>query len=209
MDNNLTVYFADGSEGDLARLQREYGAGIRVLRSSSAHAFRLRKINILTTGEVNLRVWVIGKDGKPVVGQAVTYTFPDLDNPDANLPALGESVASRWAARGVLNKNRTDGAGKVEFQLGDQSWIKDGRGPYAVFAISPTISSDCIDGIGWIPFTEHYGPCELFFYEEDAADDPRPLPGDDTDDDEEPTDAGNALERIAIALERLVAHFGA
>jgi hypothetical protein len=107
-------------------------------------------------------------------------------------------VANPQGAYG--SKHRADGMGRVEFQIGSSSWIRDGRGPYSVFVLSPTIGSDCMDGIGWMGGTNHVGPCELFF----AADaDPDPEP------DPQPDDVTGYLAHISATLDRLTAHLGA
>jgi hypothetical protein len=197
----LEVYGKDGQVHDLAWLQANYGAGLKVLRSNQTHAFRLRKINIMTSGEVLIRIWVMDKTGKPAVGQPVTYTYPSLGSPSGDLQLIS-GVLDCWAPRGVLNKNRVSGAGTVEFQIGDQSWIKGGRGPYSAFVLSPTAGSDCIDGTGWLGGTNHEGPTELFFYEEDGTTPPPPDPSGDLTE---------VLARIAVVDAKVTvlgAHLG-
>lgn len=202
MDNDkLEVFTPHNGTQDLAWLQAHYGAGIQLLRSAQKSAFRLRKINIMTSGDTVIRIWAFNKNGQPAVGQPVTYTYYRLDGTNPDLPAI-TGVVDKWASRGVQNKNRVDGTGKVEFQIGSDSWIKNGTGPYAAFVLSPSIGSDCLNGIGWLGGTNHEGPVELFFYEE-SGDEPPPPPPDDGD---------NAAVLAAIAvlngkMDKLLKHF--
>lgn len=198
MDDKLEVLTPHDGTQDLAWLQAHYAPGLRVLRSTLKAAFRLRKINIMTSGDKLLRVWVFTKDGKPAIGQPTTYTYYRLDGTNPGLPAI-TGVIDCWAPRGVLNKNRVDGTGKVDYEVGDQSWIKNGVGPYAAFVLSPSIGSDCIDGIGWLGGTNHEGPMELFFFEEDGS--PPPPPVDD--------DVLKAIAAVDAKVDKLLKHFTA
>lgn len=199
MDDKLEVFTPHDGTQDLAWLQANYAPGLRVLRSQQTAAFRLRKINIVTSGVTNLTIWVFDKNGKPAIGQPTTYTYYRLDGTNPSLPAITGTV-DLWAPRGVLNKNRVDGTGKIDYQVGSDSWIKNGVGPYAAFVLSPSIGSDCIDGIGWLGGTNHEGPMELFFFEED--DTPPPPP-----DDGDQTDVLAAIAALDVKVSMLMKHF--
>lgn len=160
----IKVYFPDGSTGDVARMQAEYGSGIGVLHSTAAHKYELQAINIMTSGEQNIRVMVSDRFGKPAVGVPVTYTFPDLNEPEPSLSPLS-GPAAHWCPKGVTTKNRTGATGMVDFQIGPDSWIQHGKGPYSIFVISPDLDSDGLAYTGWKPYTNHEGPVELFFQE--------------------------------------------
>lgn len=220
--SDLEVFFPDGTTGDLARLQREYGSKIQVCRSVLPAAFRLRKINIDNSGNTLIRIWVFDKRGMPAVGQPVTYSYPQLGGGYSGLPLI-TGVKDAWTTRGVQNKNRCDGMGRVEFQIGSDSWIKDGAGPYIGYVLSPTIGSDCLAYFGWLGGTNHVGPCELFFYEEDGSTpppvDPPPVDPGDGDDEPGPVDSPDVLAAInetnrllglqLAELRSLAAHLGA
>jgi len=164
----IEVIDGDGSSHDLAWLQQNYGAGIRVLYAEPP-CFQLVKIMIDVSDNVSLNLWVQQENGQPQVGQPCTYSYPAPGQSDPtvrsspDLPAIPASVKSRWCATGVQNKNLTDGSGFVSFQIGSSSWISNGRGPYAVWVMSPSVASDCFDGAGWKALTNHHGPTQLVF----------------------------------------------
>lgn len=189
----------DGQIHDLAWLRQTYGAGIMFHQAAAPHRFALREVNVMTSGETILRVWVVDAAGRPAIGQPVTYSFPTLQDPSQDLAAIPNAYCSRWAPRGVLNKNRADGSGRVEFEIGSNSWIRGGRGPYAVWVLSPSIESDCLDGIGWQMATEHHGPCELVFEEINASGAP------DGGEDETPAPEPSSSPDLVSALDRLTA----
>jgi hypothetical protein len=180
------VEVVDGQGGvhDLAWLQANYGALIAV-HQVPAPCYRLKRIIIKETGDVNLDVWVHNKDGQPEMGTPCTYSFPaaGADDPlvrsSADLPTIPAAFLSRWAETGVLNKNATGGDGHVSFQIGSQSWISSasGGGPYAVWVLSNRLPSDCVNRIGWRVLTNHFGPT-TFLFEEVTADVVVPPSGD-------------------------------
>jgi hypothetical protein len=184
--SNYPIEVVDGQGGihDLAWLQKNYGALIAV-HQVPAPCYRLKRIIIKETGDVNLDVWVHNKDGQPEMGTPVTYSFPasGADDPlvrsSVDLPAIPAAFLSRWAETGVLNKNATGGDGHVSFQIGSQSWINSstGGGPYAVWVLSNRLPSDCINRIGWRVLTNHFGPT-TFLFEEVTADVVVPPTGD-------------------------------
>jgi hypothetical protein len=172
----LEVIDIDGSKYDLTWLKERYAAGIELHQAQGYPRFELQKV-FITQGPTILRFTVLQADGTPAVGQPAAYSFPTLGSPSQELaPISGDKSA--WFGRGCLE--RCNPRGEHEFQIGSQSWIKNGVGPYAVAVISPSTYSDCLAGLGWLGGTDHRGPCEFLFREvlQPGGTDPGPDPED-------------------------------
>jgi len=193
------VVFHNGETHNMAWMKANYGAGIEVRRSTAANKFKLIAVNIMTDGTTNLRLWVKDVNGQPKIGQPTTYSFPDPGSPSGELPYIPEAYKSRWSERGVLNKNSTGGDGRVDFQIGDGSWIRGGKGPYTAWVLSPSIESDAMVYTGWKMGTNHEGPVELFFQQVSGTT-PEPEPPDEPDEPDEPGEPGEPLPGEVVPL---------
>jgi len=172
---NPVVYDLSGAVHDIGWLQANYASGLVYHPPKAYPAFDLKAI-FMTTGATNLYFTVKKQDGiTPQIGQPVSYTFPSLANPESSLKSL-TGDKSLWAPRGVVELCDPDG--KHNFQIGSDSWIRNGMGPYSVFVISPSTYSACLEGVGWLMGTNHTGPCSYLWQLVDGSAVPPPVDPD-------------------------------
>lgn len=154
-------------EHDLPWLQAQYGSGLHVV-AADPPCWKLKYIIIDTSGETNLKMWVHDFDGMPKAGVATTYAYPSLESPNEDLPDIPLAFITRGGGKGVQNKNVAGGDGLVSFQIGSQSWIKNGVGPYQAWVLSTQLPSDIFVGAGWLGGTNHHGPVQFVFQQVSA-----------------------------------------
>ena len=165
--SDTIVYGSDGGVHDWAWLQANWGKRIQCAElGSSVHHFHLSAVAIDISGNTNVSIYCSYADGSPCISQPATYSFPLLDEPSSALATIPTDYVTRYAIRGVTNKNLTLN-GFLGFQQGSGTWINSdtGQGPLSVWMLSPTTPSDGITYTGWKPGTEHHGPVILYFKE--------------------------------------------
>lgn len=182
MADEVKVYFADGSVGSLDDLVQRRGQRITVLRSGQARRWKLVALRERTDGTQNMALRVGAANGMPASGVQTAYSYASLGSPWAGLPPTPPTV-DRWTERACIDKGRTNMAGYAEYTIGKDSWIDPhGHGPYAHMIIDAERGSDCVDGLGWYPGTNHHGVVDSDWVEVSGA--------DDDDDDGDPGGGG-------------------
>lgn len=150
----VDVFDKDGNKKTVAWLQGKYsGVTIASMPGTAERYFKLVAIRE-TEGPSSLVVRVYDSSGDPVPGAEVVLAWPNPEKP------LDRPCYYSWRdGIGAAIDTNTDG--HAGFGLGENSWIKDGKGPYSVW-----ICDDYSDGLldfGWLPGTNHLGPMSLDF----------------------------------------------
>ncbi len=153
------VFEANGTERNLEWLADRYD-GCTVLPARTGEAdtkkWQLDAIYI-NTSEPGIKAPALFKaetkrDGQPVSGQPIAFTWPTLANPaqpDDNMKTLPPGQ-NNWAARAVVQ--RTDGGGITGYGLGQH------YGPLYHAWVMSNAPSDCLTGTGMKGGTDHHGP---------------------------------------------------
>jgi len=157
--SNPTVYDENGSLRDFGWLQSIYGSKLFYHDPKGYPGFVLKVVSV-RQGATNLYFTVWDVDGKPKSVQPVAYTFPNPGSPEESLKSTAGDK-SQWTPRAVIEKCEMNG--QHNFQIGSDSWMKDGYGPYSVMVISPSVYSGMLEGIGWLGGTDHRGPVEFLW----------------------------------------------
>lgn len=145
----VQIFDFDGSERDQEWLAAQYD-GCQVLLADTTGATEVwRLVAVFVTEGPALFKMGVRRQGAPAVGQSVVLTWPRLDTPDGELPALPVS-RFRWAERGVLHTTNEDGV--HGFGLGPA------YGPFYHAWVWSSVPSDCLSGVGMKGGTNHRGP---------------------------------------------------
>jgi hypothetical protein len=195
----IIVIDSKGEEQSWSWLTEKYGK-LDCLPSYAPNYFELTKV-VETEGNQVLKVHVKDMDGAPM-SVMVVLTYPSLGEPSTDLADLtvGDPAVNQWSLRGLAAFTDSS-TGSYDFGLGADSYITDPAkgGPYNVWIYHNQYGSDCLSCIGWLPWSNHVGPCDLTFE----------LSGSDYEDpdvDEVSYDAliiVDAINKLTAAIDRI------
>lgn len=186
----VKIFDAKGAERDMTWLRATYG-NVQI-ESGTGTRFKLVEMRE-TDGPSVLMVCLLNEQGLPHAGQPVGHWWP---NPSAaaTIDLSGGGMKTLPYARAAVE--RTDSTGWTGFGLGGGSYYDPaGQGPDVIWVLSPSVASDVVRGLGWLPGTNHRGMMRLTFrLVDDVSGVPEPEP-----------EPGGGLVQGNSRLDRLVA----
>ena len=166
---------AGGHERDLSWLRATYG-NVQI-EPATGQRFELIEMRE-TDGPSVLMVCLLNEQGLPHAGQPVGHWWPD-PSAAATIDLSGGGMKTLPYARAAVE--RTDSTGWTGFGLGGGSYYDPaGQGPDVIWVLSPSVASDVVRGLGWLPGTNHRGMMRLTFRLVDdvsGVPEPEPEPG--------------------------------
>lgn len=167
------IFDASGQERDLAWLRATYG-NVQIERATGER-FELIEMRE-TDGPSVLMVGLLNEHGAPHAEQPVAHWWPNPSTA-ATVDLSGGGLKTLPHQRAAVE--RTDATGWTGFGLGGGSYYDPTAtaGPDAIWVLSPSLPSDVVSGLGWLPGTNHRGMMRMMFrIAGDAMPDPTPDP---------------------------------
>jgi hypothetical protein len=163
---DIQAFDWQGNPTTVEALQAKYKFQIRrATQEPGKEVFRLSAIRE-KAGDTAVIARCRLADGAPDVSRHVAGYWPD---------APARDVPGQWYDRYEIGQ--TNASGEVTaITMGSGGVIRDDGGPHAVWVVSPSTPSDCLDRIGWLGGTDHLHVNPEFTLVREPAPTPQPTP---------------------------------